>query len=113
MAVVRGQFVAMRAYIEKIRSKITQWCKSGLRKQGQAKPQSTRQQETMKTSMGINKIQSKTTMHRIYPRKSWLFSKINKIDNLLAKQTSDWRKERKLNKIGDNKGEVTTNSNEI
>lgn len=73
MTVVRGKFVAMRAYIEKLQRYKISSMSQVLEKQGQDKPQRTSQQETIKTSMEINKMESKATMRRIYQRKSWLF----------------------------------------
>jgi hypothetical protein len=45
--------------------------------------------------------------------KSWFFEKINKIDKPLANMTN-WRKEKtQINKIRDEKVDITTNTNEI
>jgi hypothetical protein len=45
--------------------------------------------------------------------KSWFFEKINKIDKPLANMTK-WRKEKtQINKIRDEKVDITTNTNEI
>jgi hypothetical protein len=45
--------------------------------------------------------------------KSWYFEKINKIDKPLAKLTKRKREKTLINKIRDEKGDITTNTNEI
>ena len=52
----------------------------------------------------------KETMVKINKTKSWFFEKINKIDKPLARLI---KKKRKNNKIRNEKGEVTTGSEEI
>ena len=52
----------------------------------------------------------KETMVKINKTKSWFFEKINKIDKPLARLI---KKKRKINKIRNEKGEVTTGSEEI
>jgi hypothetical protein len=44
---------------------------------------------------------------------SWLFEKINKLDKPLAKLTKRNRENIQVNKIRDEKGYITTNTNEI
>jgi hypothetical protein len=50
------------------------------------------------------------TIQRINETKSWFFEKINKIDKPLANLTK-WRREKtQINKIRDEKGNITTNT---
>ena len=55
----------------------------------------------------------KETIVKINKTKSWLFEKINKIDKPLARLIKKKRKENQINKIRNEKGEVTTDNAEI
>ena len=55
----------------------------------------------------------KETTVKINKTKSWFFEKINKIDKLLARLTKQKREKNQINKIRNEKGEVTTDNAEI
>ena len=55
----------------------------------------------------------KETMVKINKIKIWLFEKINKIDKPLARLINKKREKNQINKIRNEKGEVTTGSAEI
>ena len=55
----------------------------------------------------------KETIVKINKTKSWFFEKINKIDKPLAKLIKEKRKKNQINKIRNEKGEVTTDNAEI
>ena len=55
----------------------------------------------------------KKTIEKINEMKSWFFEKINKIDKLLARLTKKKRERTQINKIRNEKGEVTTDTTEI
>ena len=55
----------------------------------------------------------KETIVKINKTKSWLFEKINKIDKPLARFIKDRREKNQINKIKNEKGEVTTDNAEI
>ena len=55
----------------------------------------------------------KETIVKINKTKSWFFEKINKIDKPLARLIKEKRKENQINKIRNEKGEVTTDNAEI
>ena len=59
----------------------------------------------MKKKKGNNSKDNKT--------KSWFFEKINKIDKLLARLIKKKREKNQINKIRNEKGEVTTDNTEI
>ena len=61
----------------------------------------------------INEKEMKEIMVKIYKTKSWLFEKINKIDKPLARLIKKKREKHQINKIRNEKGEVTTDSAEI
>ena len=52
----------------------------------------------------------KETTVKINKTKSWFFQKINKIDKHLARFIKKTRQKNKINKIRNEKGEVTTDS---
>ena len=53
------------------------------------------------------------TIIKINKTKSWFFEKINKIDKPLARLITIKREKNQINKIRNEKGEVTTDSAEI
>ena len=55
----------------------------------------------------------KETLVKINKTKSWFFEKINKIDKPLARLIKKKREKNQINKIRNEKGEVTTDSAEI
>ena len=54
----------------------------------------------------------KETIVKINKIKSWFFEKINKIDRPLARLTKKKREKNQVNKIRNEKGEVTTDNAE-
>ena len=61
----------------------------------------------------INEIETKKTIEKINEMKSWFFEKINKIDKPLARLIKQKRERTQINKIRNEKGEVTTDITEI
>ena len=55
----------------------------------------------------------KETIVKTKKTKSWFFEKINKIDKPLARLMKKKRKKNQINKIRNEKGEVTTDNAEI
>ena len=55
----------------------------------------------------------KETIVKVTKSKSWFFEKINKIDKRLAGLIKNKREKNKINKIRNEKGEVTTHNVEI
>ena len=55
----------------------------------------------------------KKTIAKINKTKSWFFEKINKIDKHLARLIKKKRERTQINKIRNEKGEVTTDDTEI
>ena len=58
-------------------------------------------------------MKKKQTMVKMNKTKSWFFEKINKIDKPLARLTKKNREKNQINKIRNEKGEVTTDDEEI
>ena len=77
------------------------------------KPQVSRRKEIIKIKEEINKIQIQKTIEKINKTKIWFFEKVNKIDKPPARLTKKRREKTQINKIRNEKGEVTTDTAEI
>jgi hypothetical protein len=58
-------------------------------------------------------VETKRTIQRINQTKCWFFENINKIDKLLARQSRGHRDSTLINKIRNEKGDITTEPEEI
>ena len=67
----------------------------------------------MKIQAEINEKEMKETRGNINKTKSWFFEKINKIDKPLARLIKKKREKNQINKIRNEKGEVTIDNAEI
>jgi superfamily II RNA helicase len=76
-------------------------------------PKRSRQQEIIKFRAEINQVETKRTIKRINQTRSWFFEKMNKIDKPLARLTRGHRDSNLINKIRNEKGDITTESEEI
>ena len=61
----------------------------------------------------INKIETQKTIQRINETKSWFLEKINKIDKPLSKLIKWQRENMQIYKIRNEKGDITTDTQEI
>ena len=115
-AVLRGKFIAIQAYLKKQEktqiNNLTLHLKV-LEKDEQTKPKVSRRKEIIKIGAEINEIETKKTIAKINKTKSWLFEKINKIDKTLARLIKEKRERTQINKIRNEKVEVTTDTTEI
>ena len=85
----------------------------GTRERRTTQPKVSRRKEIIKFRAEINEIETKKTIAKINLKKSWFFEKINKIDKPLARLIKKKRERTQINKIRDEKGEVTTDTAEI
>ena len=76
-------------------------------------PKISRRKEIIKIRMEINEKEIKETIVKISKTESCFFEKINKIDKPLAGLIKKKREQNQMNKIRNEKGEVTTGSGEI
>jgi len=76
-------------------------------------PRKSRRQEIIKLRAEINQVETKRTIERINRTKSWFFEKINKIDKPLARKTGGHTECVQINKIRNEKGDITAESEEI
>ena len=84
-----------------------------LEKEEQTKPKVSRRKEIIKIRAEINEIETKKTIAKINKTKSWFFEKINKTDKPLASLIKKKRERTQINKIRNEKGEVTKDTAEI
>ena len=73
----------------------------------------TRTLEIIKLRAKINKIETQKTIQRISKTKSWFFKKVEKIDKPLSKLIKRQRENMQINKIRNEKGDITTDTEEI
>ena len=115
-AVLRGKFIAIQSYLKKKEksqiNNVTLHLKE-LEIEEQRKPNVSRRKETVKIRAEINEIETKKTIAKISKTKSWFFEKINKIDKPLARVVKKKRERTQINKIRNEKGEVTIDTAEI
>ena len=115
-AVLRGKFIAIQYYLKKqetsqinnLTSHLNQ-----LEKEEQNNPKVSRKKEIIKIGSEINEKEMKETIAKIDKTKSWFFEKINKIDKPLARLLKKRREKTHINRIRNEKGEVTTDPAEI
>ena len=70
----------------------------------------SRQEERIKLRGEINQVETRRTIQRIYQTRSWFFEKINKIDKPLARLTRGHRDSILINKVRNERGHITTDS---
>ena len=78
-----------------------------LEKKEENSPKRSRQQEIIKLRGEINQVEKRITIQRIKQRRSWCFEKINKIEKLLARLTRGHRDSIIINKIRNEKEDIT------
>jgi hypothetical protein len=76
-------------------------------------PRRSRQQEIIKLRAEISQAETKRTIQRINQTRIWFFKKINKTDKLLAKLITGHRESIQINKIRNEKGDITTETEKI
>ena len=82
-------------------------------KQQQKIAKISRRKEIIKIQAEINEKEMKDKIVKINKTKSWFFENINKIDKPLARFIKKKREKNQINKIRNEKGEVTTDNAEI
>ena len=83
------------------------------RKKEADSPRRSRRLEIIKLRAEINKIETEKTIQIINEPKSWFLEKINKIDKPLSKLIKWQRENTQINKIRNEKGDITTDTEEI
>jgi hypothetical protein len=114
--VIRGKFIALRTLIKKLEGSYTNNLPAYLKALEQKEansPKKSRRQEIVKVRPKINQIETKEPIQRINTTESWFFERINKIAKYLAKLTKGPRGSIQINKIRNEKGDITTEMEEI
>ena len=108
-AVLRGKVKALSASMKKLKRaySLTVQLKALEQKEANSTKRS-RWQEIIKLTAEINQVEMKRTIQRINQTRSWFFEKINKIDKPLARLTRGHRESILINKIRNEKGDITT-----
>jgi hypothetical protein len=115
-AVLRGKFIVLSALVKKLEKSYTSNLTGHLRslKQKEANtPKRSRWQEMVNLRVEINQIETKRKIQRINKTKIWFFERINKVDKPLAKLTKGPRDSIQINKIRNEKGDITAEMEEI
>ena len=115
-AVLRRKLIALSTSKKKLErahiSSLTTHLKALEQKETNS-PKRSRQQEIIKLRGKINQVETRRTIQRINQTRSWFFEKINKIDKPLARLTRGHRESILINKIRNEKGDITTDPEEI
>ena len=110
-AVLRGKFLAIQAYPKKQEesqiNNLTLYLKQ-LEKEEMKNPRVSRSKEILTIRAKINAKETKETIAKINKAKSWFFERINKIDKPLARLIKNQREKNQINKIRNEKGDITT-----
>ena len=83
-----------------------------LEKEQQIHPPPSRR-KLIDTPAELKEIETRRTVEQINKTRSWFFERINKIDKPLASLIKKKREKTQINKITNEKGEITTNTKEI
>jgi hypothetical protein len=115
-AFLRGKLIALSASKKKLErayiSSLTTHLKTLEQKEANS-PKRSRRQEIIKLRGEINQVETRRNIQRINQSRSWFFEKINKIDKPLARITRGHRESILINKIWNEKGDITTDPEEI
>ena len=115
-AELRGKLIALSASKKKLERASTNSLTAHLKDLEQKEantPKRSRRQEIMKLRAEINLVKTKRTIKRINKTRSWFFEKINKIDKPLARLTKGHRDSIQINKIRNEKGDISTEMEKI
>ena len=115
-AVLRGKLIAIQSYLNKQETSkmnnLTLHLKQ-LEKEEEKNPKVSRRKEIIKIRSEINEEEMKETIAKINKTKSRYSEKINKIDKPLARLIKKKREKTQINRIRNEKREVTTGTIEI
>ena len=115
-AALRGKFIAIQSYLKKQETSQINNLTLHLRqleKEEQKTPKVSRRKEIIKIRSEINEKEMKETIAKINKTKRSFFKKIHKIDKPLARLIKKNSEKTQINRIRNEKGEVTTDTEEI
>jgi hypothetical protein len=112
----KRKFIALSASQKKLEraftSRLITYLKALLQKEANI-PKMNRQPEVIKPKAEINQVETQRTIQRINKTRSCFFEEINKIDKPLARLTRGHRDSILINKIRNEKGDITTKTEAI
>jgi hypothetical protein len=115
-AFLRGKLIALSASKHKLErahpSSLTAYLEA-LEPMEANSPKRSRQQEIIKLRGNVNQVETRRTIQIINQMRSWFFEKINKIDKPLARLNRGHRDSILINKMRNEKGDKTTDPDEI
>ena len=115
-AILRGRFTVIQSNLKKQEKhridSLTLHLKQ-LEKEEQKPHRVSRRKEIIRIRAEINEKEMKETIAKISKSKSWFFEKINKIDKPQDRLIQRRKEKNQINKIRNEKGEVTTNNTDI
>ena len=115
-AALREKLIALSASKKKLErayaSSLTVHLKAVEQKEAKSLKRS-RRQEIIKSRADINQLETKRTIQRINQTRCWFFEKTNKIDKHLTRLTRGHRDRILINKIRNEKGDITTEPEEM
>jgi sugar-specific transcriptional regulator TrmB len=115
-AILTGKLIPLSAYIKKLEREYTSMFTAQLKaleQKAASTPNRSRQHEIIKLRGKATKHKQKELYEKINKTRNWFFEKINKIDKPLARLTRGHRDSIIINKIRNEKGNITTESKEI
>jgi hypothetical protein len=115
-AVVGGKLIALSASKKKMERAYTSSLTAhieALKLKEENSPKRSRWQEVIKLRVENNQVETKRTIQRINQTRSLHFEKINKINKPLGRLTKGHRNSILINKIRNEKGNITTDPEEI
>ena len=114
-ALVRGKLIALSGTKKELERAYTNSLTAHLKalEQKEDLPNRSRQQEIIKLRAEINQVKAKRTIQRINQTRIWFFEKTNKIDKHLTRLTRGHRDRILINKIRNEKGDITTEPEEM
>jgi hypothetical protein len=115
-AFLRGKLVALSASkkrLERAHTSILTTHLKALEQKEVNSPKKRRWQEIIKLRGEVNQVETRRTIQRINQMRIWFSEKINKIDKTLARLTRGHRDSILIKKIRNEKGDITTDPEEI
>ncbi|MCO6060525.1 hypothetical protein NG726_28240 [Pseudomonas sp. MOB-449] len=115
-AVLRGQFIAINAHIQKEERAIIKTLTLQLEqveREQQKKPSGARRKEIIRIRAELNEIENRKTIERVNKTNSPFFDKISKIDKPLAKLTKEKQERKQITQIRNEMGDITTDPTDI
>ena len=77
------------------------------------RPKPCTRRQVIKIRAEINELETRSTVDQINRTRSWFFERANKVDKPLARLTQKNRERTQINKIMNEREEITANTNEI